>query len=1517
MSSKPDPPPSTPPSPAERSESLAAKKPIQVKGRKRRMARWCVRVVIGVPLILIAVSLIIANSPIVGSMVRREIEAATGCVVEMDRARIDLDGRVEIKNLRLLIPGLSGPEAELLSAQKAEIDLSWAAGLSWAGMSAVKPTSIRLTNPVFRLSQSVDDGSLNLAGLARAGGGGAPSSIPTVNVQDGRVEFAEHSAKRSWFEVLNTIHVAGAFSSRADGSYRIRMQEIGRLPPPRLEGEPQIPRGMILDGQIDLQQAEATLRLLNVPLEAWPPESVPLAFRETWRRLRIQGQIRETTFTYDREGGVRLSVWPEDVAMDIPVPRESDSAADDLSLSGVKGKFTFSKDGLSAELEGVLEEQTKPVHVTFQTQGTELDAPLVCEIWGDGLTLARNPGFLPYIPPTAREFFVFFSGPTGEVDARVTIARGPPVNGVAAPVEVTDGRVKVRNGTAEFHRFRYPIHNMQVDATFDEHHLNILEARGDGPTGAKLRATAQASPMTDDAKVNVVVHVTQVPIDSYLRAAMPGTRKQLLEVLFNEERYAELLATGLIRPGDELPEEDAAPPFTLGGICEIDVTVVRPLGENMEWQTLVVVRMPEAGVVPKPFPFPIVARDVEIRISDDEGMLTRGTFTGLRGGRAELAAHVQLTEAGQNVLKPKLDIAAFDIPVDDLLINAIPDDEGAHEPGAVSAKEILRRLDVRGDVDCTANIRDSGDGSEDIDYDVMVNLKEIEARPRDQGRALADGSQVVVAGATGKIRVTQDVVRVEDLEGRLVVENPRRRLATAGAVVESSGAFVVNLEAEILDSGPQPETGPLKPSPIGAIGVRVAATDLDLSAPLPSLLRVFNAEIADSLEAMRDKRTPQGKIAASVVLDRPVGAERPTVRASFSEFEGVSVAAMGGRVGFRDAMGTVTYTDRDDQDPRRRSRIAFEQFSAGLEYGGVPSGSVSLDGGFSIDLEAGEEVPVERSIADAQLVARVLDAKFESPLVLEMLGRSLNGATIEKWKALDVRGTFDAELELAGDPVVISGMVGPRAVSFNRSSRRADFPRVLGHVTFATSAAKGEAGERRVAGRVEELECESGDWRADATGDWSFATGEGLGLELLLAVEGQRLGEDLLALLPRDAAEAMKEIELKVEEGFSMPAGTLVALIPDEEAEGESASGGASVQFEGRARFAGMSAEIGLPLRDCSGEVKVSVATSPVEPTAIAIEVESPSLSLVGLEMSDARALLVSDSSGEAGNGFVVPYFTADCHGGRIWGNVKVGREEEGLGREFGVDVLASGVLFAPLLDELTGTSEEAALKQEAVSMRTEPETPHEPEPVEADRSRGQADLWVAVSGRTGDPASRVGRGAIRVANGDVLRLPVVFSLVQMSNLMLPSSDTFRYMQAEFHLRGATAKFESIAILSNSISLMGDGTLTLPEFALDMRFNSRSNRRVPLLSDMYEAVRDEIVTTRVRGTVGAPEIRSETLTTTRGILDSLFDPGRDPAGSIGGDVAARREQGRVGGAPRGAAPLPPTTLPSRPAGVDG
>src|SRR5690606_33315654 len=72
------------------------------------------------------------------------------------------------------------------------------------------------------------------------------------------------------------------------------------------------------------------------------------------------------------------------------------------------------------------------------------------------------------------------------------------------------------------------------------------------------------------------------------------------------------------------------------------------------------------------------------------------------------------------------------------------------------------------------------------------------------------------------------------------------------------------------------------------------------------------------------------------------------------------------------------------------------------------------------------------------------------------------------------------------------------------------------------------------------------------------------------------------------------------------------------------------------------------------------------------------------------------------------------------------------------------------------------------------------------------------------------------------------------------------------------------------VNLDGDGTLRWPSLGLDLRVTSRGVRRAPILSDLVEAFRNELIVSRVTGTLADPEFTVETLPSTRRFLDSIF-----------------------------------------------
>jgi hypothetical protein len=167
----------------------------------------------------------------------------------------------------------------------------------------------------------------------------------------------------------------------------------------------------------------------------------------------------------------------------------------------------------------------------------------------------------------------------------------------------------------------------------------------------------------------------------------------------------------------------------------------------------------------------------------------------------------------------------------------------------------------------------------------------------------------------------------------------------------------------------------------------------------------------------------------------------------------------------------------------------------------------------------------------------------------------------------------------------------------------------------------------------------------------------------------------------------------------------------------------------------------------------------------------------------------------------------------------------------------------------------------------------------------------------------------VRVASGRVLSLPVVLQLVQLSNFAVPDGDPLDYLQADLHIDGTTARFERIALLSDSIALLGTGTMQFPGLDLDMTFNSRGTTRLPLLSDIFEVLRNEIATTRITGTIDEPDVQSQPLVGTRRAIDMMFNPDAEHMGPITQEsyMAVRRERERFKALLR---PKVPVALPS-------
>lgn len=1480
----------TPTAPEVQSSGPASPSPSPVaqaprRWRKRSIAKWCVRIIVGVPILLALITLLLMRSPLVVWTLQSQVRALTGCELQAAGAFIDLDGRLVMRDFSLRAPGVPGDAATFLTARRAELDLDWSRALS----GDIRVDALRLRDPVFRVSIGIDSNTLNIANVvsqaqAAGGGGGGVAGItpPRIDVIDGAIQFSEFDASGAVSE-LRTFQVAGSLTPTEipNPIYTIRMQELGR-------------RGMILDGRVDLRTGASTIRLLNLALDTWRPETIPTPFREVWRRLNVQGQVSSVALTYDVAEGPRLEVVLDNVSMSVPIPAEdsADRQEHDLALRDVNGVIRLAQSGVRAEVTGSIENQIGRSRVRLVTSSLSLDSALTAEIVGRRFIVTRDPEFLPYIPATAREYFSIFSGPTGEIDARVVISRGEPVNGKPAEVRVTGGRLSLSRGSAAFHKFPYRFEEMNGYIEFDDKTIRIVNMTGRSESGAVLKASGIISPLTDDAMVDITLDVTDVRLNQALLDAMPTEKRDVVETIFNRPQYERLLAAGLIRePGTKVDPAVPNPPpeFAFGGVCTVGIVVKRPEGKDVEWTTNVDVHFPTAGVVVEPFPLPAYAEDLRVFVTDDDARLISGSFRAVSGGTAAVQAHVLFRENGVKVIKPDVRIDAVDIPIDALLLHALPPDVQPDPSVPLHAEQIhvgnvLRDLHLSGVVNAVALITDHPDSpinnaagpdddGPDVDYDISITLDRVRAAPTpDHQPAL-----FALEDLAGQMRITRERFRIDRLDAVLFrADHPVRTQADAQAA-----RLLISLDAA-LDAAPPPERGRFEAT--------IDARSIDLSARIEQVISIFSPSGARSLETLRAERSPAGRLSVQAALARAPGSSgAPGVSLSLDAARGVEFAALGGRVQVDWPSGVIALTIPGESSAPMRT--TFDNVRIDLTLDDRPCGQVLLDGFFTTD-------PVSGAVAaPADFIAQLADWRFESPLNGPLLKSVAGAAAAAKYTELDPAGAVDAVLAIVSDPskgeqphpARISVSFAPRDLAFTYNVERITLPKVSGRVTLnamGPGAPKSAGQTPEVSGVLEEVRAVSANWSFFADGEWYASSPEtgALMIDVDFTLEAETLDPALRALLPDGARAAFDSVDAAFHGPFSLRDGRVRTSL--------GAPG--ATDFTGVLRFADLSFSAGLDIEHVTGSIGLSV-TDPGDgsPTRFRAKAVAPAMRVLGVNLTNVAAELVS---GSAPGEILLNTLSANAHAGRLWGTARIVTPESTAAPadaasagppapaqpSYSFELMVSGVRLAPVLADFAAAG-------------AAPEGPvGPPDPFsEPDPRRGSIDAWVSLSGVASQPRTRIGRGSIRIADGDVLSLPVILPLIQISNFQLPSRDRLGRVTSTFYIAGNTAFFDDISVNSDSIAILGAGTLNLTDLTLDMSFNSRATRRLPFLSDILEALRNELITTTVTGPVSDPRIRSESFVGTRRMIDSMFTtPARFADMDLTSEAAARAERDR-------------------------
>ncbi|MFH1109544.1 MAG: hypothetical protein V1790_10165 [Planctomycetota bacterium] len=159
------------------------------------------------------------------------------------------------------------------------------------------------------------------------------------------------------------------------------------------------------------------------------------------------------------------------------------------------------------------------------------------------------------------------------------------------------------------------------------------------------------------------------------------------------------------------------------------------------------------------------------------------------------------------------------------------------------------------------------------------------------------------------------------------------------------------------------------------------------------------------------------------------------------------------------------------------------------------------------------------------------------------------------------------------------------------------------------------------------------------------------------------------------------------------------------------------------------------------------------------------------------------------------------------------------------------------------------------------------------DEVRGLADAHLYLTGVVGEPLSRRGGGRLEVRDGFIYRLPILLAILNVLDISVPNDDALHELEAEFFILGNRLNLTDIALRGRSLTLVGEGSMSLPDQAVDLRLvniGTRSWARLPILADLVEGAARGFVELRVTGPVSRPTVRAQPLRALSDELKRLF-----------------------------------------------
>ncbi len=1517
------------PSPIQTTGQTSSKPPKPKK--RRRLILW----IMGLPAVLFVGLIILASTGALTGAVVAIIEKETGLDVVQGRVVLTLTTEIELRDAVLRAPDIPGLGGEIIRLDKATISMNWGSILS--GPKAIK--AILIERPHLRVSQDTATGAVNLDALILQQSGGGGAATPAITINKGIIEIGEHTGDQ--YTRLKELSVVGSLA-KPDASGIAQFNFSATSAQPSMSSPDSLSRAeFMITGTVVESGIEGTMTGLK--LEDWPADIVPSRVRDRYELLALSGQLAATRFRII-DGQPEVVLTLDGVDLNLPFNPEGgfEGPTQFLRMRSTQGTMTFGHGGLNADLTGDIDGLLYEVDLTIDEYSE--DSPFTCDL---RTKFRIQEGFKPlmFLPGRVSEKLDRFVGLKADIDATINIKRSRDSE-EAGSIAVS-GTAKITNGSAKYEKFMYPFENLTGTISFTPDGVQIENITGNAPSGAKIRTNGYFNGLGEHSVVKIVIDVDSLPIDQTLLGAMDDDQRDLVDTLFSRKKYDHLIDSGYLitqtrrqelaknqkeildaigkLSGDtssqirkemsselaQIQKLLAVPEFDFGGLIGVQVTLRRhpEKPKDDRWTTDIDARIPRAGIVPKHFPLPIVASNVEITIEDGNVFLSGGQYDGLGGGQASVEASFKPRD-GFDGRQPYVDIKARGIPIDQRLIAAIPSyyDPEPADPNEITLRRILDRLQLQGVVEVDAEIFARDDG--EIGYRVEAGILSGSAHPLSMGSQIrSDQAELIshdlgmnsvqINEMMGTIYVTESLI-VVDLAGKMespsqpIPPTPLRMFTQLTLPKEPRFGGIKRINGMLPF-----EAGPPIPGP--AVITRVSAQGLDLAMPLEHAISVISPTLASRVVQWRQEYLPDGVLDIQADLEGRVGGSLNT-RLQTNRIETLGFSFEDHRYELGASIGSLA------MDIGIRPKVDCRGFMVPVKIDQRSAGTLTLDGSMKLArggqlLEASDEPSLKVEIQRGQLGSPgVLAAVDWASSGDENDGRDGgSGGSGENGGKGGARGFFeyyglDGAFDLLIDispvngariskappgtyampPVSIDGELTPLTLSMQRDGNRLEFDEIIGSIIFDGLEGSFDqiVATKYASNQNQDSDNTTGEpaeiiHQLSVDGRWAITLGAGAWLDVEVGAVGDVLGGPMRVVLPETLLSVVDQLQVQSTGGVNLQRLHINADLLGTRSP--------IYNIHGSATVLGASALVGMQITELDGQVDFSVITddSPVQDSNSAprklqykLDLHAPMLRAGLLRMHNARAKIINDP--DTIGVVLVPELYAGMHGGMVSGNAQIRPDETSETGKTGAllystEIRCSGVRAAPIFDDLFLPPEGLVGPPRPGAMRVRSAWN-----IDSDVSKGVMNADLAISGPIGVPEERYGRGYVRVSGGSVIALPGIINLIEASNLALPTGSRLNLAEAELYIDGNTMAFERLSASSDAIEILGYGTMDWISREIDLRFRSRSIKPIPILSSLLEGIRDELITIRIVGAPGSITYAPEQFGSVRRLLDSMF-----------------------------------------------